>query len=343
MKKRRIIIPLVIVIAAVAGTLAYLGIRDRQQTADHLTLYGNVDIRDVRVAFNVSERIRNILVDEGARVTAGQLLAELDDRRLREVVNSRRADLEMRRQALLELERGSRPEDIEEARGEVAALEAQLVDARRAYERQADLWESRAVSEQSMDNARAQRGITEGKLAAARAKLDRLIAGPRSEDIAAARAEVAAARAGLARAQTDLDDAKLYAPADGVIQNRILEPGDMATPQTPVFSLALTNPIWVRAYLPEPDLGKIREGMPAQITTDSSPGKTFKGWVGFISPTAEFTPRNVETTDLRTRLVYRIRVFTCDPTGELRLGMPVTVTVSLAASPEDGRSDCGQR
>jgi HlyD family secretion protein len=135
--------------------------------------------------------------------------------------------------------------------------------------------------------------------------------------------------AALRLAERELADTKLYAPARGVIQDRILEPGDMAFPQTPVYTLALTDPIWVRAYVSEPDMGKIAPGMSATVHTDSFPDKQYPGWVGFISPTAEFTPKQVETTELRSKLVYQVRVYVCNPQNELRLGMPVTVTVPL--------------
>ena len=114
-----------------------------------------------------------------------------------------------------------------------------------------------------------------------------------------------------------------------MIQNRILEPGDMASPQRPVYSLALTDPIWVRTYVGETDLGKLRPGMSAQVSTDSYPGKTYRAWIGYISPTAEFTPKAVETTRVRTDLVYQVRVYVCNPQDELRLGMPATVTIAL--------------
>ncbi|MFO7986143.1 MAG: efflux RND transporter periplasmic adaptor subunit, partial [Desulfatiglandaceae bacterium] len=136
-------------------------------------------------------------------------------------------------------------------------------------------------------------------------------------------------QAGLDLARQRLSDTHLYAPAPGIIRDRILEPGDMAFPQVPVFTLALTDPLWVRAYVPEPSLGKIAPGMHAEVTTDSYPGKIYPGWIGFISPTAEFTPKNVETPDLRTRLVYEVRIYICNPQGELRLGMPATVSIPL--------------
>ena len=117
----------------------------------------------------------------------------------------------------------------------------------------------------------------------------------------------------------------------------MLEPGDMASPQKPVFTLALTDPLWVRAYVPSPTSGKMRLGAAAQVTTDSYPGKRYRGWVGFISPTAEFTPKSVETQEVRTALVYQVRVFVCAPQDELRLGMPATVDVAAGCRREARR------
>ncbi|MEI6108242.1 MAG: efflux RND transporter periplasmic adaptor subunit [Opitutae bacterium] len=154
-----------------------------------------------------------------------------------------------------------------------------------------------------------------------------VVLGPRQEDIAAAQAQLQAAQATLTLTRQELADTKLYAPTNGIIENRILEIGDMAFPKTPVFTLALTDPVWVRTYVPEPDLGKLTPGMSATVTTDSFPGKTYPGWIGYISPTAEFTPKQIETTDLRARLVYQVRVFVPNPDNELKLGMPATVTV----------------
>jgi len=145
-----------------------------------------------------------------------------------------------------------------------------------------------------------------------------------------AAAELKASEAELAVARQRLADATLYAPADGIIRDRILEPGDMATPATPVYTLALLDPVWIRTYVPEPILGKVAPGMRAEVRTDSYPAKVYSGWIGYISPSAEFTPKTVQTPELRTRLVYQMRVYTCDPNNELRLGMPATVSISLA-------------
>ena len=154
------------------------------------------------------------------------------------------------------------------------------------------------------------------------------------QDIAAAKATLKANEAELELVKRDLANAKLYAPTNGVIQDRLLEPGDMASPQKPVFTLALDDPLWVRAYVAETDLGKIRQGMKAEVTTDSFPDKRYEGWIGFISPTAEFTPKTVETAEVRTKLVYQVRVFVHNPQGELRLGMPAVVTIPLNQPPK---------
>jgi HlyD family secretion protein len=131
----------------------------------------------------------------------------------------------------------------------------------------------------------------------------------------------------------------LTSPATGVIQNRILEPGEMASPSRPVVTLALTDPKWVRAYVPEPYLGRINLGMKARILSDSFPDQTFEGWIGFISPVAEFTPKTVETEDLRTKLVYEVRVFVHDSKDMLRLGMPTTVIVDRTASADKSQEN----
>ena len=180
-----------------------------------------------------------------------------------------------------------------------------------------------------MDDLKAALDLAHARERALQATLDLAIAGPRKEDIAEAKAQLKRYEAESDQTEHDLKDASLYAPTEGVVQERILEVGDMASPQKTVYTVALTNPVWVRAYVSEPDLGKIFAGMKAHVVTDSFPDKKYEGWIGFISPTAEFTPKPVETQELRTKLVYQIRVFVKNPNNELRLGMPATVKIPL--------------
>ena len=278
MKNRvRLIIVLVTVLIAAGAAYRWYVLQQSSNGNGMLVLYGNVDIREVRLAFNGSEHVSEILVEEGDPVTAGQLLARLHTQRLQAA--------------------------WERAQAEVVAARAEEHSAHLSYERIRSLAKSKLASREDEDMAEAKSLV--------------------------ATAQVAAAEAALAEAGQALKDAELYAPASGIIRQRIVEPGDFVTPQTPVVTLALMEPVWVRTYLPESYLGAVKPGFEARISTDSYPDKVYQGWVGSISPTAEFTPKNVETPELRTRLVYQVRVFACNPAQELRLGMPATVTISL--------------
>lgn len=329
--KAKIVRPLVAVLAlavVAAGAWFLLG-RQTGASARALTLSGNVDIRQVDLAFNGSDRIVRLLVQEGDRVKRGQLLGSLDTQRLEHTVAYDEARVAAQRQVVDRMEAGSRLEEIRKARADVDAAAAESRNAERIDHRLQKLRERHVASQQDADDARAAADAARARLKAAHEALALTLAGPRAEDKAAAKATLRAYEARLALTRRQLADANLYAPADGIIRNRILEPGDMVSPQTPVFSLALTTPLWVRAYVDEPDLGKISPGMDAVVTTDSYPDQRYGAWVGFISPTAEFTPKSVETREVRTRLVYEVRVFVCDPRDELRLGMPATVHITL--------------
>ncbi len=336
--KRKIIVPVLLLALLAAGGLYYRKATEERQPAHRLQLYGNVDIRQVELAFYDSGRIQKITVHEGDRVKAGQLLAELDPVRYQAELKRLQAELLLQQQVVAKLEHGTRPQEIKAARDKVNALQARVEDARLTYERLRRMLAKKSIARQEVDDAKARYLALQNELQAAREALDLAIKGPRAEDIAAARAKLQAKEAAVTLARRKLTDTRLIAPADGVIQDRIREPGDMTFPNAPVLTLARTNPVWVRTYVPEPYLGKIWQGMKATITTDSFPGKKYRGWVGYISPTAEFTPKNVESPELRTRLVYQVRVYACDSQGELRLGMPATVSFDLRQSRKDAGS-----
>jgi HlyD family secretion protein len=324
----RILVGLLIIGAAIAGVWLWRSHR-RRIAANQLVLFGNVDIRQVQLAFNDSERIVSMLVQEGDRFHAGQLLAALDTRRFEANVADQAARLAAQREVVARLDAGNRPEEIRKTKADMEAAKADLHNAELTFKRANDLRAQGVVAPQDFDDARAALDVAKARLAAAKETYDLMVIGPRQEDIAAAKATLKANQAQLELAQQDLANAKLYAPTNGVIEARLLEPGDMASPQKPAFTLALDDPLWVRAYVAETDLGKIRLGMKATVTTDSFPGKRYDGWIGFISPTAEFTPKTVETPEVRTKLVYQVRVFVRNPQGELRLGMPAVVTIPL--------------
>jgi HlyD family secretion protein len=328
--RRTILIVLLILIGAATVGLTWWLTR-RENNSRELVLYGNVDLRQVQLSFNNSERIAAVLVQEGERVRKGQLVARLDTRRLEPQVAQAEAQVAAQRQVVQRLHSGSRPEEIAQARANVASAKADAENARQQYERiksAAEMSAGRAVRQQDVDTAKAALQVAEAKLVVNQRALDLAVIGPRREDIAEAEARLRADEAQLALLRQQLVDAELLAPMDAVVRNRILEPGDMASPQRPVFSLAITDPKWVRAYVSESNLGKVHQGMAATVAVDSFPNRRFDGWVGFISPVAEFTPKAVQTEELRTSLVYEVRVFVKDPSDELRLGMPGTVYLS---------------
>ncbi len=326
MRRTILILLLILVIGAVAGLAWWL--TQRENSARQLVVYGNVDLRQVQLSFNNSERIAAVLVQEGDRVRQGQLVARLDTRRLEPQVAQAEAQAAAQQQVVQRLRNGSRPEEIAQARANVDSAKADAFNARQQYERvksAAEMSAGRAVRQQDVDSAKAALQVAEAKLVVNQRALELAVIGPRKEDIAQNEAQLRANEAQLAFLRQQLIDAQLLAPIDAVVRTRVLEPGDMASPQRPVFTLAITDPKWVRAYVSEPDLGKVHPGMAASVAVDSFPNRRFDGWVGFISPVAEFTPKSVQTEELRTSLVYEVRVFVKDPSDELRLGTPATV------------------
>ena len=339
--QRKIFIPLIAVVAlGTSGAAAWYFSNHRAVSSEALTLYGNVDIRQVQLAFNGSERIARMQVREGEQVKQGQLLATLDTVRQASNVDLQQAQLVSQQQVVARLEAGSRPEEILKAQADVEAARITADNATQTYQRLQELVSKHFVAQQQADDALASADAAQARYQALQETLKLVQMGPRKEDIAAAKAMLKANQAGLEVARKALADASLYAPDNGIIQERILEPGDMASPQRPVYTLALTDPIWVRAYVQGPDLGKLKPGMRAEISTDSFPGKSYRAWVGYISPTAEFTPKSVETTQVRSSLVYQVRIFVCNPQDELRLGMPATVTIPLGQPPAPDANHC---
>ena len=439
--KRVLLILILLAAAGVAGWAIWNSTRPKT-ASNELVLHGNVDLRQVSLAFNNSERIVEVLAQEGDQVKRGQLLARLDTSRLEPQVAQAQATLaaqkaiverlhngsrkeeiaqaqaatasqraiveklhngsraqeiaeakaqtETQKHVVERLKNGSRPEETAQARANLDAAKADALNAKINHDRLVALAGNsagQAVSKQDVDNAKntldvanekvsvAQKALdlstlgprkeeiaenearlaasqaaedlsvagsrkeditdAEAKLASVKAAEDLITAGPRKEDLAEAEARLRGDEAQIGYLNQILNDAKLLAPSDATVRTRILEPGEMASPQKSVFTLALTDPKWVRAYVSEPDLGKVRAGMAATIHVDSFPDKSFAGWVGFLSPVAEFTPKDVQTEELRTSLVYEVRVFVKDATDDLRLGMPATVKLSLEAAAKE--------
>ncbi len=337
MKKPSLSIRLLIVlIVAVAGAAAWLlltgRVGRRRPPSNAITLYGNVDIRQVELGFRVAGRIQSMQWEEGQSVAAGSAMATLDTRSFEDELRADKADVAAQQATLNKLLTGSRPEEIARARAQVEEAVAAQRDAHKELERAERLVAEGAIPRTNYDSTLAASQEADARLASANDSLRLAVQGNRAEDIAAGRAALDLASARLASAQTALDDARLVAPSDGVVISRVREPGAIVSPNDIVYVLSLTHSVWVRAYVSETQLGKLHPGMAVGVLSDASPSHKIRGHVGFISPTAEFTPKSVETPDLRTDLVYRLRIIVDEPDPGLRQGMPVTVQIDTAGA-----------
>ncbi len=328
MNKKALLLILIICVALGAAYFTWQRHNDETGTAGEeqaLTTFGNVDIRKVDLGFRVEGRLEQVYFEEGDIVNAGDLVAILDGKPFEEEIALRKAELHSSQSDLERLQAGFRTQEIKVARAVVVERQVTLNNLQTELTRRQALVNEGAVSRQSFDDIKAQRDEALARLESAREELALLEEGFRKEDISRAQAQVESREAQLQIARIKLDDTRLVAPSSGTVLIRVLEPGSIVRVGQTVMTLSISDPAWVRAYVAEPDLGKIHPGMKAKVYTDSRPDQPYLGHIGFISPEAEFTPKNVETPELRTRLVYRFRVLVDNPDQGLRQGMPVTV------------------
>ncbi len=332
MKKSLVAAAVVVLLIALAGVWWWHG--HHAEDKDHLVLDGNVDIRQISLAFDGNGRVLQLRAEEGDQVKAGQVLGLLDTRTLALQAAQAQAQIDVQQQNLLRLQHGSRPQELAQARSRLAAAQASAAKAAQDLARLQDIaarTQGHGVSPQDLDSARSNAQVTRAQADEQQQSLRLTELGPREEEIAGAEAQLKASQAQLAILRHQIDLGELVAPADAVVRSRLLEPGDMATPQRPVFTLALTQPKWVRVYVSETQLALVKPGMTATVTTDTHPDQPVQGKVGYIASVAEFTPKNVQTEELRTSLVYEVRVLVQDTENKLSLGQPATVRLDLAS------------
>lgn len=271
MKRSRKMIIFILAILLIGG-IVYTIFRPRNES-NTLTLYGNVDVRQVDIGFRVEGQVTELFFQEGDQVAAGDLIATLST--------------------------SPYMAEMDQAAANVENLMVSLENAEALYQRRLAVINDQAVSQEDLDNAKTNR--------------DQLVT------------SLLAAEASLKIAKDRLSYTMAYAPSDAIVLTRIREVGSVVNPGEPVYTLSIKDPVWIRAFVDEPHLGEVYYGMPVEVYTDLARGKVYQGKVGFISPVAEFTPKTVQTTELRTDLVYRLRIYITDPDEHLVQGMPVTV------------------
>ncbi|CAM2995702.1 HlyD family efflux transporter periplasmic adaptor subunit [Acinetobacter celticus] len=332
---KKIIIAGIVVMVVIVAITAYWVMNKDEDSVNELTLYGNVDIRQVSLAFEGSGRIKALNVQEGDHVQEGQVLAVLDTQALEIQAKQAQAQLVVQQQAVDEQDAGTRPEEIAQAKAQVVSAQAQLDKATKDLQRYQALFNStggKAISKQEIDGAQSNVNTAIASVKERQANLVLLEKGARKEDRTAAKAQVDVTKANLDLMQYKIAQSQLRSPVNAVVRARLQEVGDMTTAQKTVYTLALTNPKWVRVYANEADLSEIKIGSTAQVIRDSKPNQPIQGTIGYISSVAEFTPKTVQTEDIRTTLVYEVRVYVQDPNDQLKMGQPVTVKMAKASA-----------
>ncbi|MGP4771404.1 HlyD family efflux transporter periplasmic adaptor subunit [Acinetobacter sp. PFS20] len=333
MNKKLIAVVLVVIAVVIIGFWAWK-YNNKNQKDNILTLYGNVDIRQVSLAFEQSGRIEKLLVPEGDKVKAGQVLAALNTNALQIQAKQAQAQLKAQQEAIVKQDVGARPEEISQAKAQLASAQAELDKTNKNLQRLQILVSStdgRAISQQELDYAKSNKDSAEAAVRERQANLELIIKGARQEDREATKAQYEVTKANLDLINYNLTQAELKSPVNAVVRARLQEVGDMTTAQKAVYTLALTDPKWIRVYVNEQDLSSIKMGGTAQVIRDSDPNQPINGKIGYISSVAEFTPKTVQTEEIRTTLVYEVRVYVNDPNDQLKMGQPVTLKVPLAS------------
>jgi HlyD family secretion protein len=340
MKKR---LPIILILVVVAGLAAWYFFVRQKARDGVLTLSGNIEVTESRLGFKIPGRLAERLVDEGADVKAGDVLARLDPVDQKQGLDRAIAQEALSKAALDELHNGSRPQeiasaqaDLQRAQANMAVALSQFVKAKDDNTRYTDLYKRKVVSAQDFENyltafkaASSTLDATREQVRSSREQLSLQVEGPRVEEIEQGKARYEADKQARIQAEQQLAYTALYAPYAGVIQSKSAEAGDYLNPGSPVVSLAAIDAVWLRAYVNETDLGRIKVGQEATVTADSLPGKTFTGRVSFISDEAEFTPKSVQTFEERVKLVYRLKIDLANTERFLKPGMPADAKLQL--------------
>jgi len=286
--------------------------------------YGNVDVRTVSLAFRVSGRVETLNFDEGQKLKKGDIIATLENSIFKENLNQINAQIKLQEIQIAKLEKGYRIEEIEKAKAKLNEVKSNLDKTNKDFKRAEELSKTKSISVQTYDDAKALSLNLQAQYEYAKSSLEQLQNGYEKEDILSAKATLESLKAQRNILQINYNDTVLYSPVDGTIITKVFEIGSIVnTPQT-IVEIAKSDDYWVRSYLSEKYLGIVKEGMKAIIKTDSN--KTYEGVVSFVSPLAEFTPKTVQTEDLRTDLVYRFRIIVKNVDDNLKQGMPVTIS-----------------
>jgi HlyD family secretion protein len=326
--RRKVLLVLLMLAAVIVVLWRTLPLSREDQ--GRLRLSGNIEVTDAELSFRIAGHVLERAVDEGEEIRAGAVAARLDSTDLEHAVALQQAEVENARADLAKMTAGFRPEEIAQAEAALVQAEAERERAATEWNRDQEMLAKDLIAAREAKTSRAVHEIAEARTREVRARLAMLRKGFRSEEVEQARARLKMAEAALAQARTRLGYAVLTAPLDGVVLSENVEPGEYVAAGTPVVTVGRLDPLWLRAYIAESDLGRVKLGQSARVTTDTYPGREYPGTVTFIAQDAEFTPKNVQTEQERVKLVYRIKITLANPERELKPGMPADAVIDLA-------------
>jgi HlyD family secretion protein len=316
-----------LVIAALSVAAAWAGRHLSGGTPVPVSVTGTIEATQVDVSVKITGRILERLVKEGDKVSRGQLLVRLDDSELAADVKRQEAALRSAQATLRDLEKGARQQEIEDARAAVSSAEATRSMTEREFQRNDQLFKQNLIAAQDVDRARQAYEVARAQERSAREKLALILEGSRPDQIDAARWQVTQAESALAQAQSRLREAQVISPIDGVVLRKNLEAGETANPGVPILTLVNPKDVWLRAYVPETEVGRLKVGDTATLRVDAFPNRVFAGRLIEIGSEAEYTPRNVQTKKERVNLVFRIKIQIDNPEGILKPGLPADADV----------------
>lgn len=316
-----------VLLIALSVAVTWGGLHRGGVTSKPVSVTGTIEATQVDVSVKITGRIVERLVKEGDRVTRGQVLVRLDDSELAADVKRLEAALRAAQATLRDLEKGARPQEIEDARATVSSAEATRTMTEREYQRTEQLFKQNLIAAQDVDRTRQAHEVAKAQERSARERLALVLEGPRPDQIDAARWQVTQAEAALAQARSRLREAIVVSPIDGVVLRKNLEVGETANPGVPILTLVDPKDVWLRAYVPETEVGRLKVGEPARVRVDAFADRVFTGRLIEIGSEAEFTPRNVQTKKERVNLVFRIKIQIDNPDGLLKPGLPADADV----------------
>jgi len=327
MKKPVLVLLVLVILAALAAAL-FFAFRPKEDK-NALRLSGNIELTAVELSFKTPGWVKERPVDEGQAVKPGQVVARLDDVEIQREVARQEALAAAARANLQELERGSRPEEIREGEAALDGARAGLEKQESDFARQKELFAKEVISQKEFDAAKSGYLEAQAHEKQAKERLALLKEGPRTERIQAARASLQQSEAALGIAKRQLENTVIASPVNGIVLSKNTEAGEYASPGTPIVTVGDLTKVWLRAYVEETDLGRVKLGQKTKVTTDTFPGKTYEGSVSFIASDAEFTPKSVQTRKERVKLVYRIKIDIPNLNQELKPGMPADALIDV--------------